>query len=219
MNFIMTDLTANESLIKDLFPLIYEKEARQAILDEGVYKSFEAGENIMDIGQYIKSMPLVTKGLIKVMREDKDGNELLIYYLRPGDTCAMSLTCCSGEARSKIRAVAEEDTECFMVPAKMLDQWTAKYESFKNFILMTYQKRFDELLNTIDGIAFQRMDERLLNVLKDKSKNQNSTTIAITHQQLAEELNSSREVISRLLKQMELKKLVKLGRQKIELPG
>lgn len=204
-------------LLQEVFPLIYEKEAKEAILSETIYKEFKEGELLMDIGQYIKFVPLVTKGLIKIIREDNDGNELLLYYLKPGDTCAMSLTCCSGESTSKIRAIVEEDTECFLIPTKLLDEWTDKFPSFKNFVLATYQKRFDELLATIDGLAFQKMDERLLNILKDKSAMAKSNVIQITHLQLAEELHSSREVISRLLKQMENKKMVKLGRQRIEL--
>jgi len=204
-------------LLKEVFPMIYENEIREAIIKDSVYREFKEGDLLMDIGHYIKFVPLVTKGFIKIMREDNDGNELLLYYLKPGDTCAMSLTCCSGESTSKIRAVAEEDTECFMIPTKLLDDWTAKFQSFKNFVLATYQKRFDELLATIDGLAFQKMDERLLNILKEKSALLKSKIIPVTHLQLADELHSSREVISRLLKQMENKKMVKLGRQRIEI--
>jgi CRP/FNR family transcriptional regulator len=161
-------------------------------------------------------MPLLFKGQLRVLREDADGHELLIYYIRPGETCAMSLTCCSGNAVSNVRAVAEEDTELLLLPIQIIDEWTTKYPSFKSFILKTYQKRFEELLNTIDSIAFHNLDDRLTQLLKQKSEKEGSE-LKTTHQELANQLNSSREVISRLLKQMERKGKIQMGRNKITL--
>lgn len=176
----------------------------------------KAGEMLMDIGGYIKYIPLVLKGMLKIMREDSDGNELLLYYIRPGETCAMSLTCCMGDAKSTVRAEVEEDVLVLAIPIRFMDKWTNEFQSWKSFVMHTYQMRYEELLRTIDGIAFQKLDDRLERALKEKCASLGTNSLVITHQELANELNSSREVISRLLKQMERKGKVKLGRHKIE---
>jgi len=211
------DWSLNEGLIRLFFPDIYEQEAQQAIVSHGAIVNVPSGEMLMDIGQYIKFMPLVIEGSLKIMREDNDGNELLLYYIRPGETCAMSLTCCMGDARSNVRAIAEENTTLIAIPIRFLDEWTNTFRSFKGFVMLTYQRRFEELLQTIDGIAFHRLDDRLMNALRDKAKAQRTSIIQTTHQELANELNSSREVISRVLKQMERRGMLHLGRNRIEL--
>lgn len=204
-----------QSEIRRVFPDLYEENLRKTIETEGVVKELQPGEMLMDIGGYVKFVPLILSGLVKIMREDKDGNELLLYYLKPGETCAMSLTCCMGDAQSTVRAVAEEETILIAVPVRFMDQWTNVFQSWKTFVMHTYQKRFDELLATIDGIAFQKLDDRLESALRKRSEAAGTRLLNITHQELATELNSSREVISRLLKQMERKGLVKLGRNRI----
>lgn len=206
-----------EEMLKDLFPDIYESEARDRIIRDSRLVELKTGEVLMDIGSYIKSMPLVLTGLIKILREDQNGNELLLYYIQPGETCAMSLTCCTGEARSTVRAVAEEDTTLLAVPVRFMDEWTNTFRSWKNFILMSYQRRFEELLKTIDGIAFQKLDDRVVSLLKEKSRTQGTKTVTTTHNEIATELNSSREVISRLLKKLEKDGKLAIGRNKIEL--
>jgi len=211
------EIEIDDHMLRVKFPDIYEPEARAAILEHGSVMEIKAGEMMMDIGNYIKYMPLVLVGTLKVMREDSEGNELLLYYIQPGETCAMSLTCCMGDAKSNVRAVAEEDTLLLAIPVRYMDAWTSEFKSFKSFVMHTYQRRYEELLQTIDGIAFQRLDDRLHTALRDKQKAHGSSLIQTTHQELANELNSSREVISRVLKQMEQKGLVKLGRNKIEL--
>jgi len=210
----MSNLSAAE--FQQLFPDIYEREAIESILETGKLKKLRADDWMLDIGDPILYMPLLLKGQLRVLREDAEGHELLIYYIRPGETCAMSLTCCSGNAVSNVRAVAEEDTELLLLPIQIIDEWTTKYPSFKSFILKTYQKRFEELLNTIDGIAFHNLDDRLSQLLKQKSEKEGSE-LKTTHQELANQLNSSREVISRLLKQMERKGKIQMGRNKITL--
>jgi CRP/FNR family transcriptional regulator len=182
----------------------------------GKLKKLRADDWMVDIGDPIVYMPLLLKGQLRILREDEEGHELLLYYIRPGETCAMSLTCCSGNAVSNVRAVAEEDTELLLLPIQIIDEWTTKYPSFKSFILKTYQKRFEELLNTIDSIAFHNLDDRLTQLLKQKSEKEGSE-LKTTHQELANQLNSSREVISRLLKQMERKGKIQMGRNKITL--
>jgi CRP/FNR family transcriptional regulator len=201
---------------QQVFPDIYERETVEAILEIGKLKKLRADDWMVDIGDPIVYMPLLLKGQLRILREDEEGHELLLYYIRPGETCAMSLTCCSGNAVSNVRAVAEEDTELLLLPIQIIDEWTTKYPSFKSFILKTYQKRFEELLNTIDSIAFHNLDDRLSQLLKQKSEKEGSE-LKTTHQELANQLNSSREVISRLLKQMERKGKIQMGRNKITL--
>jgi CRP/FNR family transcriptional regulator len=203
--------------LKSIFPDLYEENLRKKIEEEGTIMEIPEGEMLMDIGGFIKFVPLVLEGSLRIMREDKDGNELLLYYVRKGETCAMSLTCCMGDARSNVRAIAEEATTVIAIPVRNMDLWTNQYQSWKSFVMHTYQKRFEELLATIDGIAFQRLDDRLEKMLKAKSETMRSNMLVITHQELATELNSSREVISRILKQMERRGMLKLGRNKIEL--
>ncbi len=203
--------------LKSIFPDLYEENLRKKIEEEGTIMEIPEGEMLMDIGGFIKFVPLVLEGSLRIMREDKDGNELLLYYVRKGETCAMSLTCCMGDARSNVRAIAEEPTTIIAIPVRNMDLWTNQYQSWKSFVMHTYQKRFEELLATIDGIAFQRLDDRLEKILKAKSETVGSNMLVITHQELATELNSSREVISRILKQMERRGMLKLGRNKIEL--
>ena len=206
-----------EERLRKIFPDIYEPETRKALVDHGHFMELKAGEVFMEIGGYIRNVPLVLSGLLKLERMDDDGNEMLLYYLKPGETCAMSLTCCMNEPRSTIRVTAEEDSELLAVPARMMDRLTEEHRSWKNFVMLTYQRRFDELLRTIDGVAFQNLDGRIEELLRNKARNSGSNVLAITHQELAEQLNSSREVVSRLLKRMEREGMVKLGRQRIEL--
>ena len=201
---------------QQVFPDIYERETVEAILEIGKLKKLRADDWMVDIGDLIVYMPLLLKGQLRILREDEEGHELLLYYIRPGETCAMSLTCCSGNAVSNVRAVAEEDSELLLLPIQIIDEWTTKYPSFKSFILKTYQHRFEELLNTIDSIAFHNLDDRLSQLLKQKSEKEGSE-LKTTHQELANQLNSSREVISRLLKQMERKGKIQMGRNKITL--
>jgi CRP/FNR family transcriptional regulator len=210
----MSNLSVTE--FQQLFPDIYERSTVEVILETAKLKKLRADDWMVDIGDAIVYMPLLLKGQLRILREDEEGHELLLYYIRPGETCAMSLTCCSGNAVSNVRAVAEEDTELLLLPIQIIDEWTTKYPSFKSFILKTYQKRFEELLNTIDSIAFHNLDDRLSQLLKQKSEKEGSE-LKTTHQELANQLNSSREVISRLLKQMERKGKIQMGRNKITL--
>lgn len=210
----MSNLSVAE--FQQVFPDIYERETAEVVLGTAKLKKLRADDWMVDIGDPIVYMPLLLKGQLRILREDEEGHELLLYYIRPGETCAMSLTCCSGNAVSNVRAVAEEDTELLLLPIQIIDEWTTKYPSFKSFILKTYQRRFEELLNTIDGIAFHNLDDRLSQLLKQKSEKEGSV-LKTTHQELANQLNSSREVISRLLKQMERKGKIQMGRNKITL--
>lgn len=197
----------------------FEKELQDEILAIGVVKTFEANETIIREGQFISSFPLVVKGLIRVSRTNDDGNELLLYYLNEYEVCAMSLTCCMTQVSSDINAVAEKHSEVILLPVEVIDEWISKYPSWKQFIMRTFQNRFRKLIETVDAIAFMKLDERLIKYFTDKNKNSGSTTYNGTHQELALQLNSSREVISRLLKKLEQNEKIKLSRNFIDFSG
>lgn len=181
----------------------------------GKIQVFEPGQSIIEPGQYIKIVPIILEGSIKVMRTDEEGHDLFLYYIESGDTCAVSLTCCSTSNPSDIKAVAEEKTKVLGIPVRKHEEWMNEFRQWKNFVAQTYQKRFQEMLMAIDDIAFKRMDERLLKYLIVKAKQIDTLELSMTHQQVASEMGTSREVISRLLKQLEKRKLVELGRNKI----
>jgi len=201
---------------KQLFP-DFEPTLIELLEKEATERSFNAGDILMRTGQYIKSTVLVLEGQIKIYRENADGGEFLMYYLGPGQACAVSMTCALQSQTSEIMAKAEEDTEVLMIPVHLMDEMMNKYKTWYQFVIQTYRGRFDELLSVIDSIAFHNMDERLEFYLKRHTDKTGKNKIEISHQQIADDLNSSREVISRLLKKMEQRKLVKLHRNMIEL--
>ncbi len=203
-----------EQLLENHFPTILDTELVEGIKEHATYVEVEEGDLLMDIGGKISTIPMIISGSVKVIREDEEGRELLLYYLKPGETCAMSLTCCMAFKRSEIRAVAQENVTMLAIPVDFMDEWM-KFRDWRSFVMNTYRMRFEELLEAVDSIAFHRMDDRLLKYLHDKSNSLNTEEIQMSHQDIAVDLNSSREVISRILKQMENKGLVKLGRNKI----
>jgi len=199
------------------FRNLFEKDLLDEIAQLGRLVKVKAGETIIDSGQYVKFIPLIISGTLKVLRSDDEGGEILLYYVGANETCAMSLTCCLAHQKSRIRAIAEEDVEMLTLPVALMDEWMLKYTSWKNYVMQTYNARFDELLKTIDGIAFHKVDERLVKYLREKALVNDEKILLVSHQQIAEELNSSREVISRLLKQLEHDGQIRLGRNRIEL--
>jgi CRP/FNR family transcriptional regulator len=204
-------------LLRQKYPQIAEKALQEEIATVGKLLHFKAGAVLMEVGNYIKIAPLVIEGVIKVSREDEEGNELFLYYLQPGQTCTMSFSCCMMHKKSEIRTMAEEDTLLIAIPVRYLDEWMTRYQSWKNFVMTSFEARMMELIHTVDDIAFRRMDERLLSYLNKKAEISGSRTLLITHQEIANDLNASREAVSRLLKQLESDQVVKLGRNKIEL--
>jgi CRP/FNR family transcriptional regulator len=201
---------------KEVFPQ-FEPGLIELIEKEAVQRTFLAGEIIMRTGQYIKSTALVLEGRVKIYRENPDGGEFLMYYLGPGQACAVTMICAIQSQQSEIMAKAEEDTEVLMIPIQLMDDMMNKYKSWYQFVIMTYRNRFDELLAVIDNVAFRNMDERLEFYLKRHADATGKKLIETSHQQIADDLNSSREVISRLLKKMEQRNLLKLHRNMIEL--
>lgn len=211
----MATQQAQDDLLRKSYPL-FEDKLVDEIEEQGEFKTFPANEVLMRKGQYIRSTMLVLSGLIKVYREDDDGNEFLMYYLKPGEACALSLVCAAKHEASPIIAKTVTETEVMMVPVDTMSEWMGKFKSWYQFVIETYRNRFDELLITLDHVAFRSMDERLEFYLKRAKEAQQATMLNISHQEIANELNTSREVVSRLLKKMEQKGMVSLHRNAIE---
>ncbi|ERM84532.1 Crp/Fnr family transcriptional regulator [Rhodonellum psychrophilum GCM71 = DSM 17998] len=201
--------------LKQKLPNITDPNLLKAMLEKGTIHVFESGKVILAPGQFVKMVPVVLEGAIKIMRMDEEGKELFLYHLEAGETCALSLTCCTASKPSEIRAVAEERTVLLGIPVQIHEQWTDEFKQWKEFVANTYQRRFQELLVALDAVAFKRMDERLMRYIVTKMKQQKSNELNTTHQLIANELGTSREVISRLLKQLEKKKWIELGRNVI----
>jgi CRP/FNR family transcriptional regulator len=201
---------------KKLFPQ-FEPELLEILDKNAIERIFHAGEVIVRSGQYIKSTVLVISGRIKIYRESDEGGEFLIYYLGPGDACAISLICALQSQVSEITAKAVEETDVIMLPVQLMDELMSKFKSWSHFVIQTYRSRFDEMLTVIDNIAFRNMDERLEFYLKRAKTDAGQILLNLTHQQIADDLNSSREVISRLLKKMEQLGKIKLNRNSIEI--
>lgn len=201
---------------KELFPQ-FETELTDIINKQAVERVFHPGEVIMRTGQFIKSTILVLKGRIKVYRENEEGGEFLMYYLGPGEACAISMICTIQSKASEVMAKAIEETEVLLIPIQLMDQLMNTYKSWYQFVIQTYRSRFDELLEVIDNVAFRNMDERLEFYLKRYRDETGKHVVEISHQDIAYDLNSSREVISRLLKKMEQLGKVKLSRNAIEI--
>ena len=204
-----------EEIVKKQFPF-FESGLRDAISDVGTYREFETDEELIREDQYIRSFPIMLNGLIKVCRTDEAGNELLLYYLRPGDVCTVSLICCMDRTRSRVKAIAEEATSVVLIPVELLDSWISQFQTWKEYVMRSMQMRFDEMLNALDSIAFMKMDERLEKFFVDRFKSSGTTVYEGSHQDVAMAMNSSREVISRLLKQMERKGMIHLSRGRID---
>lgn len=179
-------------------------------------KFIKAGAVLMAPGDKIVFVPIVQTGVLRIIRQEPDGKEVFLYHLYPGQTCAMAINCCPTNSHSLVKAIAEDDTEVLQIPVAAVDDWF-KYPEWKTFINSTYGSRFAELLEVIDLISFSNMDKQLLHYLKERARAANTQTISITHQQIADELHTHREAISRLLRTMEEKKIVKLGRNSIRL--
>ena len=210
-------MSVNVELIQAHFPQLNEPELLRAIADVGEVKEVQAGDALIETGQWVRQVPLLLTGSIKVYRDDEEGGELFLYRLHGGEACAMTLTCCMAQEQSEIRAVAEEDSEFIAIPVRYMDEWMPLYRSWRELVMQTYRARFEELLATIDLIAFKKLDDRLLHFLRSRASVTGDRTIELTHQQIADELHTAREVVSRLLKQLERRGVVKVGRNRIDL--
>jgi CRP/FNR family transcriptional regulator len=193
-------------------PLIIER-----LIDFGFPKTFKEGDVILNENTYIKAIPIVTSGSVRVMRTDEEGREILLYYIKAGESCVMSFLGGLHHDTSKVKAIAEEETQILFIPVNKVGLLIKEFPEWLDYIFRLYHERFEELLDAVNAIAFKKLDERLFSFIKKKCELMNSNTLSITHEQLANELGTARVVVSRLLKQMEDVGLVKLGRNKISL--
>jgi CRP/FNR family transcriptional regulator len=199
------------------FGFEFEPALIEEIKQFGELKHFKEGDIIMDYGKYIRMMPLVIKGTLKVLKKEESGKEILLYYLSNNETCSMAYSCCLEEKKSDIRAIAEGDVDIIAIPHSKLDEWLHKYPSWKNYIMRSFSERFSELLKSIESIAFHKLDDRLIAYLKEKQRLSGSSVIKASHYQIADELATSRVVISRLLKILENNGKILLYRNEIKL--
>ena len=203
-NNITINSTFEPALVKEMYQF-------------GEIKHFKEGDIIMDYGKYIRMMPLIIKGTIKVLRMDENGKEILLYYLSNNESCSMAYSCCVEAKKSEVKAIAEDDVELIAIPHIKLDEWLCKYTSWKNYIIHSFNERFLELLKSIESIAFHKLDERLISYLKEKQRLSGSRVIKASHYLIADELATSRVVVSRLLKQLENDGKILLYRNEIKL--
>jgi len=202
-------------LLQANYGFIFEKELLQEMGEVGKLMEAKEGEVIINYQQTIKGMPLMLSGAIKISRQDNDGDELALYYLELGDTCTMTMTCCLGEQKSSVKAIAETDVTFLLVPVQKMKEWTKKYDTWMSFVFESYNNRFNELLDTVDNLAFSNMQERLSKYIKDQVMIRKTTVLELSHQDIAYDLHTSRVVISRLLKTLEKEGKIELGRNKI----
>jgi CRP/FNR family transcriptional regulator len=206
-------MITREKLVQ-LFP-DWEKGLYEEVLEHATFKTAEAGEILLKKGQNIKSAMLVTEGSVKLYQEDEEGSEFFMYHLNPGEACAVTLVCNFHLEQSQVLAKALTDISYIAIPLEYMDKWLQKYKSWHYFVIRTYRSRYEELLKTINEIAFKNMDERLEFYIK-RQVEQSGKTVKLTHQEIANDLNTSREVISRLLKKMENNGWISLSRNEFE---
>ncbi|WP_313188992.1 Crp/Fnr family transcriptional regulator [Sphingobacterium sp.] len=199
------------------FDFLLEKGLRTEFEQVGSTLEFNPGDIIVEPHKYIKVIPILLKGTVKVVQETNDGNELILYYIKAGQSCAVSLSTSLMNKLSNIKAIAEEKVELIAIPSSTSVKWYDSYASWRMFVLRTMDNRYDEIINALDSVAFKKIDERLMDYLKTKAEAVQSNILNITHQEIANDLSTSREVISRLLKQLEQKGILKLFRNKVEI--
>jgi len=199
------------------FDSIFEPALVREIHVHGVIMYFKEGDTIMDYGKYIHMMPIVKKGIMKVLRVDENGKEILLYYLSGNESCPMAYGCCIEAKKSEVRVVAEDDVELLAIPHPKLDEWHSKYPTWRNYIIRSFNDRFMEMLKSIESIAFHKLDQRLIDYLKQKQRLSGSSVIKTSHYLIADEMATSRVVISRLLKQLENEGKILLYRNELKL--
>lgn len=203
--------------LKDKLSQIFERELVNEIISASELMTVEEGTVLMDYGKKVKFMPIVISGTLKVMRKDEEGREIILYYLTNNESCAMAYTCCMEAKLSEVKAVAEDNLQIIKIPHEKLDEWLMKYPSWKSYVFNSFTQRFNELLRSLESVAFQKLDERLIRYLANKAKVAGKSSIQLSHNQIAEEMGTSRVVISRLLKQLENDKKLLLYRNEIKL--
>ena len=190
-------------------------ELLEKLYSNSSVKNFKQGDVILNESSIIRSIPIVIEGSIKVLRTDDDGREILLYYIKEGESCIMSFLGGMHQEVSKVKAEVEEDAEVLFLPVDKLTLFIKEYPQWLDYIFKLYHKRFEELLEVINEVTFKKVDERLLSLLHKKAELTNRKTLIVSHEQLANELATARVVVSRLLKKLEEDEILKLGRNKI----
>ena len=201
--------------LNDYYALIFEKELIDEIVNTGMLRIIRNGEMLIDIGDKMTHVPLILDGVVKIIREDKNGEEIALYFLERGDTCAISFVNCINRSKSMFRGIAEKETEGVFVPVSKIDEWLQKYKSWRHFIIDSYHMRLIEMVESIDCLAFMNLDDRLHKYLTDKVKIMKDKILIITHQEIADDIHTSRVVVSRLLKVLENEGKIKIRRNRI----
>ena len=199
--------------------ILFEDALIKEIEQHAVIKHFEKNELIIDINETISHIPITLEGNIKIMREDDEGNELLLYYMEALESCVVTLKCCTTKHKSEVRAITEDTVTLLFIPVEYMEKWMIQYHTWRNFILDNYSKRFNDMLEAVDTLAFMNVEERIIKYLEQKSEVMKSSKIQGTHLEIATELNSSRVVISRILKKLEHEGRLKQSRNEIEWLG
>jgi len=211
------DIKLIREKLNDSFANVFEQGLLDEIAEIASYRKLESGDILIDIGDKMTHIPLIIRGIVKIMREDQNEDEILLYFLEKGDTCAISFVNCINQSKSMFRGVIEKDIECIMLPVEKIEDWIVNYKTWRHFIIDSYHNRLIEMVEAIDSLAFLKLDDRLYKYLSDKMRMIHSGDLTITHQEIADDLNTSRVVISRLLKAFERKGKIKLGRNRIEM--
>jgi len=202
--------------LSNYYSVVFEPELLEEIIQVGTFKKLKENELLIDLGGRMNAIPLLLNGAIKIVREDKNGDEILLYFLERGDTCAISFASGLANVKSRVRAITEKESEIIFIPLEKLDDWLIKYKSWRNFVIDSYNVRMNEMMETIDTLAFMKMDQRLYKYLCDKAQILRETSLNTTHQEIAYDLNTSRVVVSRLLKQLEIDGKIKLFRNRVD---
>lgn len=206
-----------EALLNSCYATIFEDELLQEIEKVGLSREVKKGELLIDIDDELTHVPLIIDGIVKIIRRDRNGDELVLYYLESGHTCAISFVNCINRNRSIFKGFVEETVNAIMIPVDFIDEWLRRYKSFRHFIIDSYHFRLLEMVDSIDNLAFLKLEDRLFNYLEEKRKVLNNDTFNITHQEIANDINSSRTVISRLLKHLEEEGKVRMHRNRLQI--
>lgn len=199
------------------FSEVFEPALLAELEEKSMIMEVKSGDIMLNVGQTIRAVPLLVSGAVKVSRITDEGQELLLYYVKEGESCAMTFNCCMLSQTSVIKGTAEEDSVLVCIPVALMEEWMVKYTSWKKYVMTTILSRFTEMIKCIDEVAFKKMDERLISYLKEKSKISGSSVINLTHQQIGDELGTNRVVISRLLKKLENEKKLLIYNKQIKL--
>jgi CRP/FNR family transcriptional regulator, anaerobic regulatory protein len=207
----------NSSQINSIFSTRFESLLIKEVGERSMLITATAGQVLITAGQNIKMVPMVLSGTLKVSRVNEEGQELLLYYVREGEGCAMTFSCGMMSQPSLVKGTAEDDLSMLCVPVSIMEEWMTKYPSWKKFVMATIVDEFMDVINSVDAVTFKKMDERLVNYLKEKSKISGSSLVNLSHQQIADEMGTNRVVVSRLLKKLEIDKRLLLYRNQIKL--